>query len=208
MPFKAVAFDLDGTLVQETSSWYKIHKHFGTYEQSVANMELYVVGKISYDQFMTKDISLWHPRPSKQDIERILLDYRLSPNTKDTISILHSTGYKVFIVTTAPDILANAVANELGISNVVSNGFIFDELGFLTTKAVFNVDLLNKQDAFRKALSRVNIDCHQCIAVGDSKYDIGFLRTAGKGIAYKPDDTLRREAFPIIDNMADLIGYI
>ena len=126
MLFKAVAFDLDGTLVIEKSSWFKLHKHFGTYAQSVTNMKDYEKGKINYNQFMRKDISLWKPQPKKAEIERVLLNYTLGHNVKNTIGILKKRGYILFIVTTAPDILAEAVAKDLGISQVACNNFVFN----------------------------------------------------------------------------------
>src|SRR2546426_8779375 len=45
---KLVAFDLDGTLVQERSSWTKIHCHFGVEDIARSNMPLYESGKIDY----------------------------------------------------------------------------------------------------------------------------------------------------------------
>lgn len=31
--FQAIAFDLDGVLVEEPSSWWTLHEAFGTYEK-------------------------------------------------------------------------------------------------------------------------------------------------------------------------------
>jgi len=60
----------------------------------------------------------------------------------------------LFIVTAAPDILANAVATELHIQHVASNGFIFDEKGYLTQNVKFNVDLIKKEYALNALLSK------------------------------------------------------
>jgi HAD superfamily PSPase-like hydrolase len=208
MVYKAVAFDLDGTLVTEKSSWYKLHKHFGTYEFSLKNMKLYEQGEITYDKFMRLDIGLWKPRPRISTIKEVLLSYHLTPNSKLVTKILKEKGYSLFIVTTAPNILADAVAAELNISNVASNGFIFDNDGYLTQNVLFNVDLMKKEIAFDKLISGRGMKCGDCIAVGDSKYDIGFLRKAGLGIAFSPDDTLRKEAMLTIDDMNELLQYI
>jgi HAD superfamily PSPase-like hydrolase len=207
MTFKAVAFDLDGTLVKEKSSWYTVHRYFGTYDKSVQNMRLYEQGKINYEEFMKRDIRLWIPKPTKNKIESILLNYTLSKNAKMVIGTLQQKKYEIFIVTTAPDIIATAVATELKIKHVAANGFVFDANGVITQETVFNVDLLKKEIAFQKILAENNLRCTECIAVGDSKYDIGFLRNAGLGIAYNPDDTLRKEEIPIIADMSELLKF-
>lgn len=207
MAFKAVAFDLDGTLVTEKSSWWTLHKFFGTYEQSVQNMKSYEQGKITYDNFMKLDIGLWKPRPHISLIKKILLKYTLTANSKLVAQILRQKGYQLFIVTTAPDILANAIATELHIHHLASNGFIFDEAGYLTQDVVFNVDLMRKEDAFNVLLSGQGLDGKECIAVGDSKYDRGFLRNAGLGIAFDPDSTLQKEATVIIRDMIELLKF-
>lgn len=208
MKYKAVAFDLDGTLVCEKSSWWTLHKHFGTYDHSLINMKDYENGKITYDKFMELDIELWKPRPHIETIKKVLLNYTLSSNVKPVVRELEEKEYQIFIITTAPDILANAVANELGIQNVASNCFIFDEKGFLTKNTTFNVDLMKKEYAFSKLISSRGLECTDCIAVGDSKYDIGFLNKAGLGIAYRPDDILRKKATIVINDMNELLEYI
>jgi len=208
MAFKAVAFDLDGTLVTEKSSWWTLHRFFGTYEQSVQNMKSYEQGKITYDKFMKLDIDLWKPRPHLNTIKEILLNYTLTPNSRLVTKLLKEKGYSLLIVTTAPDILANAVAEELNISYVASNGFIFDNDGYLTQNIAFNVDLMRKEVAFKKLLSKICVRCEECVAVGDSKYDKGFLDTAGLGIAFNPDSTLRKEARTIIQDMKEILDLV
>jgi phosphoserine phosphatase len=206
--YKAVAFDLDGTLVTEKSSWWTLHKAFHTYKQSVQNMKSYEQGKITYDEFMRLDISLWKPRPHINTIKKILLEYTLCLNAKLVIGVLGKKGYTLLIVTTAPDVLANAVAKELGISHVISNGFIFDNKGYLTQDVVFNVDLLKKELALEKLLSKIGIKNKECVAVGDSKYDVSFLKATGLGVAFNPDDILRKKAKIVITNMKELLNFI
>jgi HAD superfamily PSPase-like hydrolase len=207
MTYKAVAFDLDGTLVTEKSSWYKLHEYFGTKEQSKENMKAYEQGKITYDVFMRLDIGLWKPRPHINTIKEILLSYHLTPNSKLVTKILKEKGCSLFIVTTAPNILANAVASELNIPYVASNEFTFDDKGYLTQNTLFNVDLMKKEYAFEKLLSSVGIKCEECIAIGDSKYDKGFLNKSGLGIAFKPDKVLKEYAKVIIDDMSELLQF-
>jgi HAD superfamily PSPase-like hydrolase len=208
MRYKAVAFDLDGTLVSEKSSWYTLHRYFGTYEQSTRNMQAYEKEAITYQEFMRRDISLWQPRPHFNTLRNVLFNYSPTPNSEVATQILSEKGLTLFIVTTAPDFFANFVASKLKIQNVAANGMIFDGEGYITENTVFRVDLMKKEYAFETLLSKKGIECEECIAVGDSKFDRGFLKKAGLGVAFNPDTLLRHESNYIIDDMKDLLKFI
>ena len=207
MKYKLVAFDLDGTLLTGKSSWWKLHEYFGTVELSVGNMKDYEAGKIAYDEWMRRDIALWKPKPHITTIENILLDYSLAPNAEDVIKTLRERRLHVAIVTTGLDILANSVASKLHVSNVVANGLVLDENGYLTNKVIFNVDLFEKHKAFNRLIKKIGIPRSQCIAVGDSKYDVNFLRSAGLGVACKKDRDLMNVADIVIADLEDLLNF-
>jgi phosphoserine phosphatase len=210
MHYKAVAFDLDGTLVCEPSSWYTLHKYFGTYEQSKKNMASYESGEIDYQEFMRRDIGLWQPAPHIDVLTRILFKYTPTRNSETTLKNLTKRGYKLFVVTTAPDFFANHVSSKLGIDKVACNGLIFDNNKCVTQDTKFRVDLMKKEKAFESLLSESGVDCKDCIAVGDSKYDKGFLARSGLGVAFNPapDCILRKEANYVIDDMNELLKLI
>lgn len=44
--FQVIAFDLDGVLVEEPSSWWTLHKTFGTYEKKKEAVPFYVMIQI------------------------------------------------------------------------------------------------------------------------------------------------------------------
>jgi len=208
MKYKLMAFDMDGTLLTEESSWGKLHRHFGTFEESLRNMIDYETGKTTYDEFMRRDIALWKPRPHISTIRKVLLDYSLVPNAKYVMTTLRKKKYRLALVTTALDILANAVASELQIDDVLANGVMIDKDGYLTKEVIFRVDLMKKEKAFNKLIKSVGLTKEQCVAVGDSKYDFGFLKNAGLGVAFKNETELSSVADVTIKDLKELLDFL
>ena len=84
---KLVVFDMDGTLLKPRSCWAYIHEHFGTDNSEM--LEKYIEHKISDQEFVKSDISLWQEKSNKKDpIGRALLRQN-SPS----LSLTHHTSY-------------------------------------------------------------------------------------------------------------------
>ena len=52
-----IVFDMDGVLVEERSSWRRIHNHLGTDNED--SFFAYMRGDINDLEFMAKDIKRW-----------------------------------------------------------------------------------------------------------------------------------------------------
>ncbi len=178
---RLAAFDLDGTVLEHNSSWVAIHRHFGTEHLGAASLRLYTEGKIGYREFMRRDISSWPKGVTRKQIEGVLSDYKIRREAPGVFEELRSRGIKTALVTSGIDILASEVARELKIDYWVANGLRFDRGGRLLPKGVGRVDPTRKDVAYRKLLSRAGVPAKQTIAVGDTIYDLAFLRSARLG---------------------------
>jgi len=178
---KLAAFDLDGTVLEHNSSWVAIHRHFGTEHDGAASLRLYTEGKIDYREFMRRDISSWPKGVTRDEIVGILSDYKVRREAPGVFRELRSRRIRTALVTSGIDILARDVANELEIDHWVANGLRFDRYGKLLSKGVGRVDPTRKDMAYLKLLSRIGIPSKKTIAVGDTIYDLAFLKSAGLG---------------------------
>jgi len=178
---KLASFDMDGTVLEHNSSWVAIHRHFGTEHQGAASLRLYTEGKIDYREFMRRDIGSWPSGLTRGVIEGILSHYKLRREAPEVFEKLRSRGIRTALVTSGIDILAKEVSDKLDIDYWVANGLRFDPKGVLMPKGVGRVDPTRKDIAYAKLLTKLRIPSKDTIAVGDTIYDLAFLKSARLG---------------------------
>lgn len=211
MRYKLVAFDMDGTLVEEHSCWGIIHRHFGTQGAADKNLDAWEQGEIDYPEFMRRDIALWRPRPKLAQVEEILSDFRLAPNAPEVVSELCERGYQVAMVTGGLDILAEKVAERLRVEHVLANGLEVDGRGNLTGEGIFRVDPYRKHEALEALAEQLGVKMAECVGVGDSKYDVSLFEHVGLGVAVGRDEALAKVADVVIEDFEDfglLLDYL
>jgi len=189
------AFDMDGTILEEDSSWVALHRHFGTTRTGKRGLKLYTDGKIDYTEFMRRDIASWPKNLAIDEVDRILSKYRIRKEAPETVNRLKDLGAKVTLVTSGIDILAERVARDLGIDSWVANGLETTPSGRLAGTGISRVDPSRKDIAYLGLLKRLGIRRENTIAVGDTIYDLRFLKSARMGFYLTekgkvPDDSL------------------
>jgi len=178
---RLAAFDMDGTVLEHNSSWVAIHRHFGTEHKGAASLRLYTEGKIGYREFMRRDISSWPEGVMRHEIVEILSGYKIRREAPGVFDRLKRRGIKTARVTSGIDILAKEVTGKLGIDYWLANGLRFDRDGRLLPTGIGRVDPTRKDLAYLRLLFRVGIPRKKTIAVGDTIYDLAFLKSAGLG---------------------------
>lgn len=181
LDIRLASFDLDGTVLERNSSWVAIHRHFGTERLGEASLQLYTDGKIDYHEFMRRDISSWPRGVTKDEIKEILSGYKLRKEAPKVFEELRSRGIETALVTSGIDLLAEEVAEDLKIDHWVANGLRFGRGGRLLSTGIGRVDPIRKDVAYRRLLGRLGIPADKTIAVGDTTYDMAFLKSARLG---------------------------
>jgi phosphoserine phosphatase len=201
-------FDMDGTLLEENSSWVALHRHFGTSEKGEASLELYSEGKINYIEFMRRDIASWPSDVTIKEVDRILSRYKLRREAPHVIERLRKNGIEVAVITSGIDLLAEKVSRALGIRHWTANGLEVDEEGRLTGEGIGRVDPTRKDLAYLKLLKSLGIHRKKTIAVGDTVYDLRFLKTAWKGFLLSRELDLSEHSIIKIEKLTDIFLHI
>ena len=206
--FALAAFDMDGTVLEHNSSWVAIHRAFGTEHLGAASLKLYTEGKIGYREFMRRDIASWPKGVRRSELEEILSGYRIRKEAPDTIEELKRMGMKTALVTSGIDILAKKVAKDLGMDYMLANALRFDKEGVLLPMGIGRVDPTRKDRAYLKLLKSVGVSPGRTIAVGDTIYDLGFLKSAGMGFMLAHTTRVDDPQIIDIDSLAEILGHV
>ncbi len=212
MKFKFIAFDLDGVLVAQRSSWEWVHKHFGVDNEEAYN--LFMEGKINDMEFMRRDVEKWRskdPEVSIQTIADILKGARLTRGSVETVRILRERGMKTGIISGGIDLIANDIGEMCGIDHIIANGVEADENGILTGEGISRVPLLDKAKPLLRMLETEGVEPKDCAVIGNSVIDVPMFQVAGFSIAFNPidEDTIRGGDVVIhSDDLRDILPYL
>lgn len=208
MAYKLIIFDVDGTLVEQTSSWVIVHKHYDVGDLALSNLREYESGKIDYPTFMRKDISLWKHPIYENDIKKILNNFEIKPEVELVIETLKKRNYKIALVSAGIDILVKKLNAIFKVDTCVANGLEVDKTGLLTGNGIFRVDLLNKHKALPKILDSINCTREETVAVGDSRFDKTMLDFVGCGISIGNHKELKDVSDYRINSLSELLDLI
>jgi phosphoserine phosphatase len=198
--YDLVAFDMDGVLVDYTSSWTWVHEHFNVNNE--ASLVAYIEGRIDDREFMRKDIELWLALKKdlcRQDIDEILRPVPIIAGIKETIAGLHRHGMKCVIVSGGLDFTARRIAETNGFDDYIANSVECDASGRLTGEGVLRVELTNKKKALQKFQERYQASPERTVAIGNSFVDVSMFSASELSIAFNPiDDFVEKNADVIV----------
>jgi phosphoserine phosphatase len=201
------AFDLDGTILERESSWVALHRHFGTTQSGERSLKLYSRGKIDYREFMRRDIGSWPKPVTRSQVVSVLSGYKVRKEAPEALSELRRRGIDTALVTSGIDILAEMVAEELGIRHWVANGLQFDRNERVKPEGVGRVDPTRKDRAYLRLLRNLGVDPLKTIAVGDTVYDLAFLKSAALGFMLAHSTRVDDPSVIHIDKLTDIFDH-
>mgnify|MGYP003320090840 FL=1 len=181
MPIKAVCFDCDGVLIDTISSWRIIHEHFGT--NSGEMLDRFLRGEVSDEEFMADDIGLWKSVQSeihRDELMRCYQGVKLMTGARELVEALQDRDIIVAIVSAGVDLLIGSIAKLLNVDDWISNGFQYDEDGFLLDEGIVRVPAHHKDAMVEKLVRIHNLDPSEIVSVGDNHTDLS-MQIPGSG---------------------------
>ena len=190
---KLIAFDMDGTLTTERSSWEYLHRRMDIWtEKAYIFQDLFWAGKIDYAEFCRLDASLWQGTDCLSAGE-ILTEIQLRPNAGQVLNDLHNAGVKIALLSSGLKLLADQLAQILPFHHYHANELVCQD-GCFTGDVIIHVSTdvpgLRKEDYLQRLMDEYKIRPEETAAVGDTIGDLEMLRLTPNAmlIGAKPED--------------------
>ena len=203
---KLVCFDLDNTLIA-ANSWERLNLALGiTAEEDTAMYKQFKAGSLSYTDWLDRLVTLYQERSpaDRATVERVLGDYTLRPDARETVAYLQSAGYAVAIVSGSFKQLVRQVAEDLGIAQYrASSEIVYTADDTIDRIAVHGDPEQRKVDLLREITAELDIALTECAYVGDGRNDLAAFAATEHGITFKKSK-VAGQAWKRIDEIGDL----
>ena len=186
MPVELVVFDVDGTLTRHSSIWWRLHEHFKTTEEGQKFYNQYFAGEISYQEWADLDAGLWTGKPLSEVI-RVVEETKLVEGARETVQALKENGIHTAILSGGLDVMANSIAERVGIDYVLTNRLLHEN-GILTGAVDILVGWGEKINEVEQITAHFNIPLESTAFVGDGRNDLSVFSVVGLSIAFMPED--------------------
>lgn len=196
-----IAFDLDGTLVDDTIYvWKTLHEHFGTdSRRRHAARRDYFSGRISYEEWFRTDLELLAEKGANRDsILRCFDGLSLAPGAMDVLGELRKRGFVLGLISGSLDVLLDKFFPADTFDHVMINCMEFDEAGRIVSGKHTPYDLEGKARGLAELARREGLELSQCAFVGDNVNDLQVMEAAGFSVCVHPKH-------PDMERVADVV---
>ncbi|HET6279134.1 MAG TPA: HAD family phosphatase [Candidatus Polarisedimenticolia bacterium] len=205
--YRAVVFDVDGTLTPVRSVWKHLHEALGLWDgAAMGHQRAFEAGEIGYREWCALDAAHWTGR-RVSELKEIadMIPYR--DGARESVAALRAGGTLVGIVTTGLNLLAERVRDDLRLDHAICNR-LESRAGILTGQVEINVEHDRKNEALERFCRRFNLSPDQVVAIGDSEGDIPMFRMAGFSVAVCPSSRRTADAASVVLQDESLAGLL
>lgn len=202
---RLAVLDVDGTLKQAESPYQYLHERLGLVHLAAQNRELALAGRISYGEWLYRDVALWAGQPVAL-LQRLLAEIPYLPGAPELLRALKQAGVIVALVSAGFTLNTDPIMAEFGLDYALANELTCTD-GVLDGNAINHVPEGGKAAFARALMLRLGIPPQQTLAAGDTNGDLELFDCAGVRWAVNPRSAeLRARADAVFE--PDLSGAV
>jgi phosphoserine phosphatase len=198
--------DMDSTLIEQECI-DMLAAEIGLGAEVAAITERTMRGEIEFEPSLKQRVGLL--RGISPDVAAKLLADRITimPGAKALVATMRAAGAYTALVSGGFTIFAGPVGQEIGFDEHRANTLLAEAGAFTGSLAEPILGRAAKEQALLELTRQLRLDPSETLAVGDGANDLGMIRLAGLGVAYRAKPVVRAEADAAIDH-ADLTGLL
>lgn len=194
----AVFFDVDGTLVPDTSSSQHLAAHLGHLEVLRRAEDDYAEGRMDNREVSVLDAEGWRGR-SRTEVERFLVDLPLVTGIAEVVSWCREQDIAAYLATLAWEPVGLHLRDRFGFHGACGPS-LSHRAGRYTGEVGSHFDEFDKRDFALRVAKDLGLRLSGCAAVGDSRSDLPLFAEVGCAIAFNASPTLKAAATVSVDS--------
>ncbi len=212
--YDLIAFDVDGTLVDDTVFvWETLHNFFNTDPESRdMAFDNYMSGKWVYEQWFEHDMKLLtEAGATRATILEAIAGMRLTEGALETLVRLRQSGARLAIISGSIDIVVEKFGLADYFDEVFLNRIWFDDSGRLQRWRATPYDVWDKATGLRTLAEKYGVPMERTAFIGDNFNDVAVAKAAGFSLAiHCKSDELAETVDVVIeeDDMRAVLPYL
>ncbi|MCE0492737.1 HAD family hydrolase [Vibrio salinus] len=207
--WKVACFDLDGTLVKNTSTGQHLAGKMGHADEMAKIERWYKEGKVSNADVAALD-GKYYRGYSVSDIHGFLDDIPTVDHISETVSYFASRGIPSIVCILAWKFVAEYFANKYGFSGWSGPDLELDSSGIFTGRVLTDFHETDKPVYVNDYCQKIHANLSEAFHVGDSRSDLPLFKQVGFSVAFNADTTTQLAASVSVDSgsLLDILTVI
>jgi phosphoserine phosphatase len=198
--------DMDSTLIEQECI-DELADAVGIRDQVAAITERAMRGEIDFEPALRERVALLAGLATEVVADLLAERIAIMPGASLLVATMRAHGAYTALVSGGFTAFAGPVAERIGFHEHRANTLLSEAGAFTGFVAEPVLGRAAKVEALIELTDRLKLEHSETLAVGDGANDIGMIRLAGLGVAYRAKPALRVEADAIVDH-ADLTALL
>jgi len=207
LAYDLIAFDVDGTLVDDTVFiWQTLHEHYDTEPTRRRRAyDDYFSGRISYAEWFRSDITLLQERGATRDgIAEVVAGMRLTEGVAEVLDALREAGARLVIISGTLEIVVRHFGLTPRFDEIYLNRFEYGPDGALAGGIPTPYDVGEKATGLRRIAGAAGVPMARTAFIGDNFNDVSVAKAAGFSIAFNCKSEELAEVADVVVEGGDL----